>query len=216
VRLKISRVAGGLINCDGGEVVRRRIVRSSNDSILNRITVLVIACVLSFLAGAAYTKAGMPITLSNPAIIKTNTDTQPQPDESAVKTEPVKAAALSLPDEPKDEQKTESNSEPAEKWRIVRMKVTGYCPCSKCCGEYADGITANGHKIQPGDTFVAADKRYSFGTEMVIEGYNDGKPVKVLDRGGAIKGNKLDAFFHTHQEALEWGVRYIDVKVRDK
>jgi 3D (Asp-Asp-Asp) domain-containing protein len=95
------------------------------------------------------------------------------------------------------------------------MKVTGYCPCSKCCGQYSDGITANGHKIQPGDTFVAADKRYSFGTEMVIEGYNDGKPVKVLDRGGAIKGNKLDAFFHTHQQALEWGVRYIDVKVRD-
>jgi 3D (Asp-Asp-Asp) domain-containing protein len=50
---------------------------------------------------------------------------------------------------------------------------------------------------------------------MVIEGYNNGKPVKVLDRGGAIKGNKLDAFFHTHQEALEWGVRYLDVKVRD-
>jgi len=25
----------------------------------------------------------------------------------------------------------------------------------------------------------------------------------------------LDAFFHTHQDALEWGVRYIDVKVRD-
>jgi 3D (Asp-Asp-Asp) domain-containing protein len=98
----------------------------------------------------------------------------------------------------------------------VRMKVTGYCPCPKCCGQYSDGITATGHKIQPGDTFVAADKRYSFGTEMIIEGYNNGQPVKVLDRGGAIKGNKLDAFFHTHQQALEWGVRYIDVKVRDK
>ena len=96
------------------------------------------------------------------------------------------------------------------------MKVTGYCPCPKCCGQYSDGITATGHKIQPGDAFVAADKRYSFGTEMIIEGYNNGKPVKVLDRGGAIKGNKLDAFFHTHQQALEWGVRYIDVKVCDK
>ncbi|MHC4720522.1 MAG: 3D domain-containing protein, partial [Planctomycetota bacterium] len=39
------------------------------------------------------------------------------------------------------------------------------------------------------------------------------RPVKVLDRGGAIKGNRLDVFFHSHQQALNWGVRYIDVKV---
>lgn len=129
--------------------------------------------------------------------------------------EPVQLATLDLPGESKEVQKTEPKSEPAAKWRIMRMKVTGYCPCSKCCGDYSDGITANGHKIQPGDTFVAADKRFSFGTEMVIEGYNNGQPIKVLDRGGAIKGNKLDAFFHTHQEALEWGVKYVDVKVRD-
>ena len=51
---------------------------------------------------------------------------------------------------------------------------------------------------------------------MLIEGYNASKAVKVYDRGGAIKGNKLDVFFHTHQAALEWGVRYIDVKVRRK
>lgn len=105
------------------------------------------------------------------------------------------------------------NAEPSE-WQTIRMRVTGYCPCPKCCGEYADGITANGHKIKPGDTFVAADKRFAFGTEMIIPGYNNSQPVKVLDRGGAIRGNKLDAFFHTHQEALEWGVQYLDVQVR--
>ena len=159
--------------------MRRGIVKGSNGSILNRITVLVIACVLSFIAGAAYTKAGRPMTLLNATV-------------------------------------TETNSESSNEWRTIRMRVTGYCPCSKCCGEFADGITANGHKIRPGDTFVAADKRYSFGTEMVIEGYSNGQTVKVLDRGGAIRGNKLDAFFHTHQEALEWGVKHIDVKIRDK
>ena len=99
-------------------------------------------------------------------------------------------------------------------WVVISMRVTAYCPCKKCCGEWADGVTANGHVIQPGDRFVAADSRFGFGTEMIIEGYNDSNVVKVLDRGGAIKGNKLDVFFNTHQEALEWGVRYIDVKVR--
>ena len=102
----------------------------------------------------------------------------------------------------------------AAQWQTVRMRVTAYCACRKCCGKFADGITASGHKIRPGDTFAAADKRYSFGTKMVIAGYNKGKPIKVLDRGGAIRGNRLDVFFNSHKKALKWGVKYIDVKVR--
>lgn len=200
--------------------MERGIVKSSNGVIFNRITLLVVACVLSFIAGAAYTKAGRPITMLNATVTETQADTQPLPDESEVKANAMQPAANSadipMPSKQEEERKAETKSEPSSEWRIVKMRVTGYCPCSKCCGEFADGITANGHKIQPGDTFVAADKRYSFGTEMVIEGYGNGKSIKVLDRGGAIRGNKLDAFFHTHQEALEWGVRHIDVKVRDK
>ena len=99
-------------------------------------------------------------------------------------------------------------------WQVVRMRVTGYCPCSQCCGVFSDGITANNHPIQPGDRFAAADKLYPFGTEMVIPGYNDSQSVQVTDRGGAIKGNRLDLFFHTHQQALEWGVQHLDVLIK--
>jgi len=102
------------------------------------------------------------------------------------------------------------------KWQSIQMRVTAYCPCPKCCGEYSDGVTACGHEIQPGDTFVAADGRYTFGTEMLIPGYSNSRPVQVLDRGGTIKGNRLDVFFATHQEALEWGVKYLEVKVNHK
>jgi len=101
-----------------------------------------------------------------------------------------------------------------EEWQTISMRVTAYCPCEKCCGPDSPGTTASGHKIQGGDVFVAADKRYSFGTKMIIPGYNDGQPVEVLDRGGAIKGDKIDVFFPTHEEALEWGVKNLDVKVR--
>ncbi|MBW8034254.1 MAG: hypothetical protein FVQ79_00890 [Planctomycetes bacterium] len=100
------------------------------------------------------------------------------------------------------------------RWHTVHMRVTAYCPCAKCCGEWSDGVTATGHKIFQGDRFAAADRRYAFGTEMVITGYNNGEIVKVLDRGGAIKGDRLDVFFNTHEEALQWGVQYIDVKIR--
>lgn len=93
--------------------------------------------------------------------------------------------------------------------------VTAYCPCKVCCGRYADGITASGHKILPGDCFVAAPPEIPFGTWLIVPGYNDGWPVKVLDRGGVIKGKNLDVFFGVdpdssrtctpHERALEWG-----------
>ena len=101
-----------------------------------------------------------------------------------------------------------------EGWQVIRMRVTGYCPCSQCCGSFSDGITANNHRIRPGDTFVAADKTYRFGTEMVIPGYNESQSVRVMDRGGAIKDNRLDLFFHTHQQALQWGVQHLDVLIK--
>jgi len=113
-----------------------------------------------------------------------------------------------------NESETKAVPEQSEQWQTVRMRVTAYCPCQRCCGKYSDSQTACGHKIRPGDAFVAADKQYSFGTEMVIPGYNNAEPVKVLDRGGRIRGNWLDIFFHSHQEALKWGVKFLDVKVR--
>jgi 3D (Asp-Asp-Asp) domain-containing protein len=99
------------------------------------------------------------------------------------------------------------------KWLTLQMRVTAYCPCEQCCGEWADGITANGHTISQGDRFVAADRRFGFGTQMLIPGYNNSDTVQVFDRGGAIYDNRLDVFFNTHQEALEWGVQYLDVKI---
>jgi 3D (Asp-Asp-Asp) domain-containing protein len=91
--------------------------------------------------------------------------------------------------------------------------VTAYCPYEKCCGDSADGITANGHKIRPGERFCAADRRFAFGTMLDIPGYGR---VPVLDRGGAIKGDKLDVYFDSHAEALHWGVRKLPVRVIER
>ncbi len=93
-------------------------------------------------------------------------------------------------------------------------EVTAYCPNFCCCGEWADGITASGSKAE--GFFVAAPPSFPFGTLIQIPGYNQGYPVPVLDRGGAIKGNKLDVFFPTHQEALNWGRQYLKVRVLEK
>lgn len=92
--------------------------------------------------------------------------------------------------------------------RKLRMKVTAYCPCAKCCGQFADGITASGKPAK--GKLIAADKRFAFGTRMHVPGYGT---ASVEDRGGAIKGDRLDLLFPTHQDALQWGVKYLDVTI---
>ena len=94
---------------------------------------------------------------------------------------------------------------------VRTFRVTAYCPCEKCCGRFADGITASGHVIKPGDRFVAAPKGIPFGTILTIPGY--GK-VLVEDRGGSITDGRLDVYFDTHQEALNWGVQILKVKIK--
>ena len=100
------------------------------------------------------------------------------------------------------------------KVRTVMMQVTAYCPCKKCCGPKAQGITASGKNISYNNgRFVAADtKNLPFGTKLIIPGYGE-QAVEVIDRGGAIKGNKLDVFFPTHAEALKWGRQNILVTI---
>ena len=85
--------------------------------------------------------------------------------------------------------------------------LTGYCPCAICCGK-TNGITACGTLATANHT-IAADSRFSFGTKMVINGV----VYTVEDRGGAIKGNRIDIFFTTHQDALNFGRQTADVYI---
>lgn len=93
---------------------------------------------------------------------------------------------------------------------FTTMIVTAYCPLKCCCGRHADSFTASGHRIQPGERFAAAPRQYPFGTVFDVPGYG---PAACIDRGGAIKGNKLDLYFDTHTEARGWGVKTLIVKV---
>jgi 3D (Asp-Asp-Asp) domain-containing protein len=161
-----------------------------------RVFAIVIILTLGLISGLSSPKTQPKVTLLSNDITQINT-------ASIISTE-IKAKPAITPTEPQNQ------------WQAIQMCVTAYCPCEKCCGQSADWITASGHKIQPGETFVAADKRYAFGMEMIIPGYNNDKPVKVLDRGGAIHGDRLDLFFTSHQQALNWGVKSLPVQIRRK
>jgi len=105
----------------------------------------------------------------------------------------------------------------APKVRQILMEVTAYCACKKCCGPRAQGLTASGRRIDfNGGRFVAADTRLlKFNTKLLVPGYAAGQPVQVIDRGGAIKGNKLDVFFNSHDQARKWGRQWLLVTVVD-
>lgn len=84
--------------------------------------------------------------------------------------------------------------------------TTGYCACAACCGK-TNGVTACGVIAQANHTIAADTGVLPFGTQVVI----NGKVYTVEDRGGAIRGNRIDIYFASHQEALNYGKRYVRV-----
>lgn len=95
------------------------------------------------------------------------------------------------------------------------MTVTGYSPDERSCGKWADGITASNKSVWTNAMqLVAADTRIlPFGSLLTIEGYANDQIVPVEDRGGAIKGMRLDLLYPSHEEALQWGVKRLPVTV---
>lgn len=85
--------------------------------------------------------------------------------------------------------------------RTLNMLATGYT--------HTGNPTASG--IMPKVGVVAADTSIiPMKTRLYIEGYGH---ATVLDRGSAIKGNRIDLFFNTKEEALKWGRRWVKVYV---
>ena len=171
---------------------------------------LVVCAIYPVLTHAAGSVVFLRTTFPTEPVI-TELPTQETLDTTAFEDSEQRLVEMLMKD---DIQVAYDTMENKEQWQVVRMRVTGYCSCPKCCGKFSDGKTASNHHIRRGDVFVAADKCYRFGTEMVIPGYNRSQSVEVLDRGRVIKGNRLDLYFDSHQEAKKWGVKYLDVLVK--
>ncbi|MDD4047211.1 MAG: 3D domain-containing protein [Clostridia bacterium] len=79
----------------------------------------------------------------------------------------------------------------------------------------ATGYTHTGNKtytgIWPSTGIVAVDpKVIKLGTRLYIDGYGY---ATAMDVGSSIKGNRVDLFFETREEALNWGRRSVEVFV---
>lgn len=107
------------------------------------------------------------------------------------------------------------NARPVRPARTIWMTVTAYSPDERSCGDSADGITSSIHNVFTNAMkLVAADSRIlPLGSMISVPGYDQGRVVPVLDRGGAIKGHRLDLLFPTHESARKWGVKHIPITV---
>lgn len=107
------------------------------------------------------------------------------------------------------------NGRPLRAVKTIEMTITAYSPDERSCGKWADGITASGYSVWTNaGKLVAADTHIlPFGSILTIPGYNGSNPVPVLDRGGKIKGNRLDVLYPTHAIARRWGVKKLAVTV---
>lgn len=102
----------------------------------------------------------------------------------------------------------ETSPEASSYTHLGNFKISAYCHCSVCCGK-SDGITATGTKATANRTIAVDPNVIPLGSQVII----DGKTYVAEDTGGAIKGNRIDLYFSTHQEALNWGIQYKDVDI---
>ena len=90
-------------------------------------------------------------------------------------------------------------------------EVTAYCACSICCGK-SDGITATGTTATQGRTVAVDPSVIPYGSVVIINGHE----YIAEDCGGGIGGTQIDMFFNSHQDALNWGRRWLDVWVKEE
>lgn len=103
----------------------------------------------------------------------------------------------------------------------VVFRVTAYCACEKCCGEWAknrpNGVVygAAGIELVAG---VSAASPLPLGTVVEVEGLGEyvvqDRPAKwVIEKYGE---NQLDIYFDNHEEACAFGLQYLNVYIKEE
>lgn len=135
---------------------------------------------------------------------------------------PTEQTTTTLEDTTEDEvvEEVEEEVTPAD---VRTFRVTAYCSCPKCCGEWAynrdkdengDEIVlgASGQRLVSG---VSAAGTLPFGTKVNLDGFGevviqDRFAKWIVDKYGK---NVIDLYFINHDEAVEWGVKYLEGEV---
>lgn len=93
------------------------------------------------------------------------------------------------------------------------FKVTHYCGCRKCCGAYSGGSEsvaygASGKRLEAFVSVAVDPGVIPLGTVLHDA---EGRLYRAEDTGSGIKGNRIDLFVGDHQEAINVGVREMEL-----
>lgn len=93
------------------------------------------------------------------------------------------------------------------------FSATAYCIENyyHICNDGTPHVTATGGEPVPLQTIAVDPSVIPLGSKLRIKNENIDIIVTANDKGGAIKGNKIDIANTTHQLALEWGRQNVDV-----
>lgn len=91
---------------------------------------------------------------------------------------------------------------------ISDVRITHYCPCERCCGDYSGGPTASGRMPKAGRTAAADPSFLAQGTVVTIRGRD-----YVIEDTGPRYG-VIDIFVNDHDEALSLGTYRTNVEVK--
>ena len=90
------------------------------------------------------------------------------------------------------------------------FKLTAYCPCSSCSEGWGRN-TSTGAMAIANHTIAVDPRVIPYGSKILINGI----VYTAEDKGGGVRGNHIDIFYNTHQEARALGVRYQEVFLVD-
>ena len=96
--------------------------------------------------------------------------------------------------------------------KTLTVKATAYWAFNGVNNTY----TASGRKAvrdKSGYSTIAVDPSViPLGTKLYVEGYGN---AIAADKGSSVKGNYIDVYFETRQEAVNWGVKHLKVTILD-
>lgn len=99
------------------------------------------------------------------------------------------------------------------------FRLTAYCPCPSCCGDW--------YYTQPRDEYGNIEVHTATG-EVAVQGYTiatdwsvipPGTLVEIEDIGTfrvqdtGVTGNSIDIYFDSHEEALNFGMKYARIRI---
>lgn len=93
------------------------------------------------------------------------------------------------------------------------FKVTHYCGCEKCCGQWSEGSESLAH----GNKGEQLTPFYSVATDPKVIPYGtilhdaEGNEYRAMDTGSAIEGYRIDLFTGDHELAWNLGVKQVEL-----